>query len=437
METHDNEKHGLRRVWAAVKNAVCSTWLVPVLCVVAAVVLATTADILCPVPHFSRTMIKVLNVEFSVVYYSFPLLLIWLVATCFLKQGWDKRGWRILFSMLAGVSLFVGWVMAGAFMQLHRGDEAADDWVVPEGVALEVPDNLNVEDNAPSIVKRLAGGTNRRVNDTRLIVGIPEEDFPVQAKNLEKLAQQHPDLLREFISRAQLLDRQEYLRAEEYDSGREPTKPDYKCEIKLHSDTLCDMDADEHPAPAVNAVEQLGNGWSLACSVYERPAAGDSPAENERLRGYAIQRLDAHFAKLAESPAMETVDALLPAPQAPCLHLVEGSQPGIYKLTLWLPKDARMDGHYEIRAYEYNTGRELNLDYPPGPILQPASTCELANALVLKKPKFVVHTGEWGQFYGSRWQVWFVPDKGKSQLVRKLVCEQLFLMQGYGNMYGE
>ena len=289
METQNNEKHGLPRLWAAVKNAVCSTWLVPALCVVAAVALATTADILCPVPHFSRTMLKVLNVEFSVVFYSIPLLLIWLVATCFLKQGWDKRGWRILFSMLAGVPLFVCMVMAGAFMQLHRGDEAADDWVVPEGVALEVPDNLNVEDNASSIVKRLAGGTNPRVNDARLIVGIPEEDFPVQAKNLEKLAQQYPDLLREFISRAQLLDRQEYLRAEEYDSGREPTKPDYKCEIKLHSAPLCDMDADERPAPAVNAVEQLGNGWSLACSVYLRPAASDSPAENERLRGYAIQ----------------------------------------------------------------------------------------------------------------------------------------------------
>ena len=133
----------------------------------------------------------------------------------------------------------------------------------------------------------------------------------------------------------------------------------------------------------------------------------------------------ANMEKLAQNPAMETVDSLLPLPQTPRLQLAESSSRGIYHLTIWLPKDARRDGHYQIRAFEYNTGTELALDRDP--TLKPESGYELANAFVLENPDFMVYTGDWGQYYGSRWQVWFVPNQGE----KELVCEQLFLMQGW------
>lgn len=38
----------------------------------------------------------------------------------------------------------------------------------------------------------------------------------------------------------------------------------------------------------------------------------------------------------------------------------------------------------------------------------------------------MVYTGDWEHYYGSRWQVWFVPEKG----LREKICEQPFLMQG-------
>ena len=135
-----------------------------------------------------------------------------------------------------------------------------------------------------------------------------------------------------------------------------------------------------------------------------------------------IQRFDALFAKLAQNPAMETIDSLLPLPQTPRLQLAESSSRGIYHLTLWLPKDARRDGHYKIRAFEYNTGTKLGIDG-----FHSKDVIVLEHALVMVQPDFAVYTGDWGQYYGSRWQVWFVPNQGE----KELVCEQLFLMQGW------
>lgn len=143
--------------------------------------------------------------------------------------------------------------------------------------------------------------------------------------------------------------------------------------------------------------------------------------------------LEDAVAQLAAAPAMETLDSLLPLPPRPCLVLSQAFEYGTYTLSIILPKDARTDGHYDIIAYEFESGEALKLEsYASGNRLgaensdRPyVSSVELAGARALTIMNFWVLTAEPHQYHGSRWQLWFVPDKGE----RVQLGEQLFLMQ--------
>lgn len=407
METQDNEKQGLRCPWAPV-NVAGSTWAVPLLLL--------AVDALCVAAYTWMGLGRMGHtICLSIIALSFLALVLWFIASLFFKQGWGSRGLRLLFTVLVG----------GVFLCNNGGPQY---WHVPEGVGFKVPAGLSVEEDAPDIVKRLAGTTSEDWTD-REHPARPEEASPLPPKNLEFLATEHPDLLRELWMRAKILTKQEYTRCEDFDCPHMGTG--YRCTIKLAGTGTApptnfrEGAFDDSPGTTVRTVEQLENGWSIQSLVKEVSFGNAGKADGERLQGFTVQQYDERFAELAQHPAMETVDTLIPLPQAPRLNLAESFQPGIYSLTLWLPKDARRDGHYEIRAFEYTTGTELSLDRDS--TLKPESAYELANALVLMNPDFMVHTGDWGQYYGSRWQVWFVPAQGE----KELVCEQLFLMQGW------
>ena len=405
METLDNGKQGRRSPWALVERMVRSTWMVPLLCLavnllcVAAITwmgLGRTALIAC----------------LCVIALSFLALLLWFNASLFFKQSWGSRVLRLL--LVGGVG--------GVYFCNGGG---AQYWHVPEGVDFEVPAGLSVDEDAPDIVQRLADRTSEH-GASEPPSTLPEGDFPTRAENLEKLAQQHPDLLREFVFRAKLLNEPGCIHSEACTD--QPGSANMQtCFVRLLCAGMPPSDWRRDPFErsgnaTADAVEELGNGWTLASYVRKGYDVGGDKAENERLRGYAIQRFDALFAKLAQNPAMETIDSLLPLPQTPRLQLAESSSRGIYHLTLWLPKDARRDGHYQIRAFEYNTGTKLGIDG-----FHSKDVIVLEHALVMMQPDFAVYTGDWGQYYGSRWQVWFVPNRGE----KELVCEQLFLMQGW------
>ena len=433
METNDSTeqgpRQGWRRVWAVVKRVVGSTWMVPVFCLVVELLsLVVGAWVGTDRPRTTPAGSMVLEFTTAFALLAIPVVLLWFIGTCFMKQSWGQRGLRLLFTLLLGGATFAVLVMYVVMFAFVNDDHRADNWVVPEGVALEVPADFYVDDDAPDIVKRLAGEQSGHGTSTEK-TPLPEGSSPLPPKNLELLAKEHPDLLREFWMRAKLLGRQEYTRCHFCDWPQGGTG--YHCTIKLAGTGTTpatksrDEIFDDSPDTTVSTVEQLENGWSLLSLMREVSFGDGEKLDGERIQAFTVQQYDEHFAELAQHPAMETVETLLPLPQTPCLKLAESAQPGIYSITIWLPKDARRDGHYEIRAFEYNTGTELSLERDP--TLKPESGYELANAFVLENPDFMVYTGDWGQYYGSRWQVWFVPNQGE----KELVCEQLFLMQGW------
>lgn len=109
---------------------------------------------------------------------------------------------------------------------------------------------------------------------------------------------------------------------------------------------------------------------------------------------------------------------------APCIRL-SGSA-GIYDVLLRLPQDASSEGAFMVRAEEYTTGKEVETD----PMVHRVSAGDRAAArdgvIEIAFPHIRVYSGDEGEFYGSRWQVIFLPDSGEPEQV----SEDLYLMEG-------
>lgn len=110
--------------------------------------------------------------------------------------------------------------------------------------------------------------------------------------------------------------------------------------------------------------------------------------------------------------------------EAPCIRL-SGSA-GVYDVLLRLPQDASSEGAFMVRAEEYTTGKTVETD----PMVHRVSAGERAAArdgiIEIAFPHTRVYSGDEGQFYGSRWQVIFLPDSGEPEQV----SEDLYLMEG-------
>ena len=87
METRDNEKTGIRRLWTAMKRALCSVWLVPTLCFAAALVAGITSDRLNSLYQMTQMQGKVLGLTLDAGIISLPILLAWLIVCCCLDKG--------------------------------------------------------------------------------------------------------------------------------------------------------------------------------------------------------------------------------------------------------------------------------------------------------------------------------------------------------------
>lgn len=163
------------------------------------------------------------------------------------------------------------------------------------------------------------------------------------------------------------------------------------------------------------AVEMLNLVWCVAmvllysAVVLSEPVARDSFADGLQVP-QGVQLL---------SPQDEN-----PASVAPCIRLSGGA--GVYDVLLRLPQDASSDGAFMVRAEEYTTGRAVETD----PMVHRVSAGERAAArdgvIEIAFPHTRVYSGDEGQFYGSRWQVIFLPDRGEPEQV----SEDLYLMEG-------
>ena len=250
----------------------------------------------------------------------------------------------------------------------------------------------------------------------------------LSAPNLMKLSAEAPELLHEYMLRALYaeatnplfnspvlpVDGPLYL-AHENDPQTHVLRA-YLGEFRIHSSsgvrTAADYSAARWKFP-------LQNGWFVAHAV---GMWYSEPSEHHVLLA-ALRRLDDALAPLAENPTRETLDSLLPpTPSHPFLCLWENS-PGVYDMMMVIPVDYEA-GTFELRAHEYTTHKPVAFSKRWRPEVKLGEVCRVISS----EDSLMVSSGNWGEYYGSTWEIWFTPAAGGEP---RRVSSQNFLMMGW------
>lgn len=251
--------------------------------------------------------------------------------------------------------------------------------------------------------------------------------------HLQKLAQEAPELLQEYILRA--------LYAE-------ATNPRFQSAVLAYDDSVFLFHENDPQAfvygrdrqyaviyekgttysysdtPEGKCRVELENGWS----VRFRSRFTSSPFEDKLPRVLLeweaqLKRLDAEMALLAQTPTRAKLDSLLPPlPEKPFVCLWEDSL-GTYRMTVIIPTDYP-EGAFELRAEECTTGKKIRFSNRFLPEKQLGNVCRI----ICSDRGNTVYSGDWKEYYGSRWQIWFTPKEGGAP---QCVNSQNFLMMGW------
>lgn len=251
--------------------------------------------------------------------------------------------------------------------------------------------------------------------------------------HLQKLAQEAPELLQEYILRA--------LYAE-------ATNPRFQSAVLAYADSVF-LFHENDPQSCVYGRErqyavisengttysysdtpegkcrvELENGWSVGyhARFTTSPFEDKLPSFLLEFEGQ-LHRLDAELAPLAQTPTRMKLDSLLPPlPDKPFVCLWENSL-GTYRMTVIIPSDYP-EGSFELRAEECTTGKKIRFTNRFLPENKLGKVCRI----ICSDRGNTVYSGDWEEYYGSRWQIWFTPrDGGEPQCVNS----QNFLMMGW------
>ncbi|MBN2133878.1 MAG: hypothetical protein JW741_30530 [Sedimentisphaerales bacterium] len=147
-----------------------------------------------------------------------------------------------------------------------------------------------------------------------------------------------------------------------------------------------------------------------------------------RLTKAALRALEAEFKALLDRrgsmPALLPVDAVRRGD--PVLNLHEGMQPGIYEVEVWInPGEA---GAVYLKAFEVTRGTRLSSHDLRRYSNERTGWSEDPNELFYSNTRITIYEGDWGDPYAARFELWFVPDSGKTE--RKLL-ERVFKIEGW------
>ena len=412
------------------RYALGRNWVMPVIAVLGNIACTGMAVFLCGLTisaaveerHWLGNILDYVLGPQLLLFLGLPL---WLLAlTVFrLRKRQYYVGWAWFWSFLAGLAMLPCLIISsfstsfGDYDDFTLGIRVPDELAPERNPGMAVPVDMHFQpplsegDGAtlPPIVQQYADLCE---TDNGVHVS-DDEALPDKAPNVEKLAADAPELLKEYT-----------LRAFCHRALTPGVKVTPHISLLQHPDTAFMHQTEErwHEEKAEIWQIDLPNRWKIYNHAY-RWGKHEIPSAFERKR---LKLLDEAMAPLAAEPTREKLNALLPPlPDKPVIVLAEHFQPGIYLMTLVVPRDYP-EGSFRVTAREYTKGTELStrvldtLRLTPRPC---GSICQLASA-----DSFTVYSGEWGEYYASVWELHFTPaDGGESRCVNS----QLYLMQGW------
>lgn len=349
---------------------------------------------------------------------------VWLIVMTVLwirRRQWSRLVWGWVCSAcaagVAGCALALLLVLTIA----GPGDSFARGLTIPEDVDFVLPRGMGYACNseASPLVKA-------RIDAAPKLPPLSEPG-DAAAPNLKKLTRDYPQLLQEYLLRclyaeavnpnftAHVLVDSLYLR-HEYD-------PQSRFLMNRLEDTIGYGDGVSvklGDCPEGQWQFPLENGWSLALRspAHARPGEGKVPDCSSR-----IARLDAALAPLAQNPTRDYLDSFLPpVPENPFLSIWNDSS-GTYYMMMVIPSGFPQ-GEFELRAHEYTGGKRILFfrDFLPEERL--GDVCRV----ICSDYSVTVESGNWDEFYGSVWEIWFTPADGGEP---RRVSSQNFLMEGW------
>ena len=356
----------------------------------------------------------------------FALLLwpLWLVVRTVLwirRRQWSRLVWGWVCSACAGGVAAGVLVLMLVLTIAGPGDYFARGLTIPEEVDFVLPRGMSYACNSEASPQAKA-----RIDAAPKLPPLSEPG-DAAAPNLKKLTRDYPQLLQEYLLRclyaeavnpdftAHVLVDSLYLR-HEYD-------PQSRFLMNRLEDTIGFGDGVSvklGDTPEGQWQFPLNNGWSLALRspAHARPGEGEVPDCSSR-----IARLDAALAPLAQNPTRDYMNSFLPpVPEKPFLSIWNESS-GVYSMMMVIPADFPQ-GEFELRAHEYTKGKRVLFSRGFLPEMRLGDVCR-----VICSDRWVtVESGNWDEFYGSVWEIWFTPADGGAP---RCVSSQNFLMEGW------
>lgn len=334
-------------------------------------------------------------------------VLVWLPA---MSIRWWKRGEikRILLSWLwSGVAAVVA-VLLGHWEMYQAMGGGSDYFTVgvsiPEDKEFVIPDGMSffINKDVPEQVEKLR-------NLHPILPEVKEETAELAAPNLAKLSLEAPDLLQEYLMRC-LYAQATNLRFSSRVHGA--VFPAHMADAQTYI-----YSSDNHYD--VHELLPLHNGWSVKV---QEAWPGEWRGQPQKYAA-EVRALDAELAPLAQNPTREQLDSMLPpAPEQPYLGLWEYDA-GVYDMFIVIPNDYEQ-GRFELRAHEYSCNKKISFENLWRPEMTVGNTCRMIRSKGLN----LVYSGDYGEYYGSVWEIWFTPtDGGEARCVNR----QLFLMAGW------
>lgn len=349
-----------------------------------------------------------------------------------LLRCWGAAALAAVVALGVGFLLFVQ-SFAGGYDTFARGLSVPEDrvFVLPRGMTFfcnfEIPPRvrklIEMKQRLPDVVPDRTGG---------------EAVSVLMVPNLEKLSREAPELLQEYMLRALYAEATDpcfhspvlagaalypdhegscVYPAHVHDPQTHALRA-YLAERRVFSPEGESTEAD---APAARWRIPLHHGWFVAHLSDWRYGDKD-PVLDPRLPG-ELRRLDAALAPLAEEPTRERLDALLPpVPDRPFLCVWDDNA-GIYVMLIVIPADYEA-GAFELRAHEVTTGRRISFAQRWRDEVRLGDVCRL----ICSDDHCTVYSGDWGEYYGSEWEIWFTPAAGGEA---RCVNRQPFLMMGW------
>lgn len=367
--------------------------------------------------------------------YFFIAMIVWFI------KGRVAAGLGALACLLISGGTFAVSIVIMMVYGFTKGDTFADSLTLPAGVTLEEPRDAPaagsqpVEDTFQDALRASLSGTGG--TDPRITTSIP---------SLGVLQSKHPALLQQYLAahpgwRVYKDGRKKFATRRWADDGR--------WQMSLHG-YYSEFHGPSGPRfQTLTSLGLSGKTWSrrpqslptgttvapkisMSGSLHESRVAFDqggvkvelfeqSETPERRITKAAISELENEFAPIAAAPTWTTAKAQLPADAittgAPTFTLYNSMQPGIYNTEVRC--NPGEPGRLFLKAFEITKGTQLSEKKLEERSSEFMGWSKDPKELFLSEVHFTIYEGDWGQYYGARFEVWFDPASGGPE--RKLL----------------